>query len=93
MITGNKLNEAWQAGAKHALYSRSGDWYHQLEQFPGGLFDANGYVLFNTQAEYLSSPYLQIQQDVHVPGGISQIPGYVRKANSLDDDNGDAESS
>jgi hypothetical protein len=84
MITGTKLNEDWEVRAKHALYRHSGDWYHQLEQFPGALFDANGYILFKSRAEYLSSPYLQIQQDVHVPGGISKIPGYIRKVDLVE---------
>jgi uncharacterized protein with ParB-like and HNH nuclease domain len=79
MVTGDTLNKIWKVGAKHALYRHSGDWYHPLRDFPGALFDANGYVLFQNRDEYLSSPYLQIQNDVHVPGGISQMPGYVRK--------------
>ena len=79
MVTGDTLNKLWSVGAKHALYRHSGDWYHRLEDFPGALFDASGYVLFNNRDEYLSNPYLQIQQDVHVPGGISRMPGYVRK--------------
>jgi hypothetical protein len=42
------------------------------------LFEANGYVLFETEADYRNNGYLQIAQDVHVPEGISSIPGYVR---------------
>jgi hypothetical protein len=34
-ITGKILNEAWQVGAKHALYREDGKWYHQLRDFPG----------------------------------------------------------
>jgi hypothetical protein len=78
MVTGKQLNRKWKVGAKHALYRESGDWYHCLDNFPGALFDRYGYVLFDTQNEFLSSPYLQIGERVHVPGGISQIPGYVR---------------
>jgi 5-methylcytosine-specific restriction enzyme A len=78
-ITGKILNEAWQVGAKHALYREDGKWYHQLRDFPGALFDRNGYILFATEDEYEKCPHVQIQQDVHIPNGISSIPGYVRK--------------
>jgi len=75
---GQSLNDLWQVGAKHAHYREDGNWYHQLKAFPGALFDANGYVLFETEHDYLSSTYLQIQQDMHVPNGISSLPTYVR---------------
>jgi hypothetical protein len=77
-MNGEILNQKWNVGAKHALYRETGDWYHCLEQFPGALFDLNGYVLFKDKEEFLSSPYLQIKSDVHVPNGISNIPNYVR---------------
>src|SRR5260370_29233546 len=81
MITGTKLNQAWKVGAKHALFRRSGDWYHRLERFPGALFDLNGYVVFKNRKEFISSRYLQIKEDVHVPGGISSVPTYIKKRN------------
>jgi 5-methylcytosine-specific restriction protein A len=77
-LTGKTLNNLWNVGAKHALYREDGKWYHNLTEFPGALFDANGYIVFHTESEYLECPYLQIKQDVHVPQGISSIPGYVR---------------
>jgi 5-methylcytosine-specific restriction enzyme A len=72
------LNNLWGVGAKHALYREDGKWYHQLTEFPGALFDANGYVVFKTVTDYLGSPYLQIRQDLHVPAGISAMPNYIR---------------
>jgi len=77
-VTGRRLNEEWKVGARHALYREDGRWYHQLNQFPGALFDASGYVLFETEEDYRNSGYLQIAQDVHVPDGISSMPNYVR---------------
>jgi hypothetical protein len=77
-MNGKILNRKWNVGAKHALYRKSGDWYHCLEQFPGALFDPTGYVLFKDKKEFLSSPHLQIKHDVHVPNRISNIPNYVR---------------
>lgn len=75
---GEKLNEAWGVGARHALFHREGTWYHQLKRFPGALFDDNGYVVFQWEQEFQSCPNLQIGQDVNVDGHISDIPGYVR---------------
>lgn len=77
-LSGKILNEIWNVGAKHSLYREDGKWFHQLKNFPGALFDANGYVVFQTEEDYLNSPYLQIQKDLHVPQGISTIPDYVR---------------
>jgi 5-methylcytosine-specific restriction protein A len=78
IITGKSLNDLWNVGAKHALYREDGKWYHNLIDFPGVLFDSNGYVVFQTEEEYLKSPYLRITEDLHITEGISSIPGYVR---------------
>ena len=77
-LTGKKLNELWGIGAKHALYREDGKWYHQLTKFPGVLFDANGYVIFQSEKDFLESPYLKIGQDIHLRDGISSMPTYVR---------------
>jgi 5-methylcytosine-specific restriction protein A len=77
---GRRLNEEWGVNAKHALYREDGRWFHQLNMFPGALFDANGYVVFATEQAYRSCGYLSIGQDINVPHphGIAAIPGYVR---------------
>jgi 5-methylcytosine-specific restriction enzyme A len=77
-LSGKYLNKLWNVGAKHSLYRKDGKWYHPLKEFPGALFDANGYVVFETEKDYLESPHLQIQQDLHVNNGISSIPNYIR---------------
>lgn len=78
-LTGRHLNELWRVGARHALYHHEGVWYHQLQHFPGALFDSNGYVLFGTPEEFLHSAYLHIRKHVHVPDGIAAMPTYVRR--------------
>jgi 5-methylcytosine-specific restriction protein A len=78
ILTGSNLNKLWRTCARHALYREDGKWYHKLKAFPGVLFDANGYIIFNTKKEYLESPFLQIKKDLHVPKGISSIPNYIR---------------
>lgn len=78
----NELNKRWKVGAKHALYIHDGHWYHCLKEFPGALFDDNGYILFSTEDEFKTCPSLAIyektnQVSIKQPG-ISAISGYVR---------------
>ena len=75
--TARALASTWKLDVLHALYRKTGDWYHQLERFPGALLDEHGYVIFETPDAFRSCPQLRIRQDVVVPGGISQIPGYT----------------
>ncbi len=78
-LTGRRLNDEWEVGARHALYHHEGRWYHQLRRFPGALFDYSGYVLFNSREDFTKCPHLAITQDVYVPKAIQNIPGYVRR--------------
>lgn len=75
--TAKRLAKRWKLLVKHALYRKTGDWYHQLEQFPGALLDEFGYVIFQSEEAYRSCPQLRIRQDVVVPNGIRGIPTYV----------------
>jgi hypothetical protein len=50
--TGKRLARDHGLSFRHALYRESGDWYHILNEFPGALFDREGYVAFNNKAEY-----------------------------------------
>src|SRR2546426_1291277 len=74
----SQLNEAWGVGAAQRRYRETGDWYAALTRFPAALFDAHGYVLFETEEEYRTSPHLKIGKQIYVPHGISKIPGYLR---------------
>jgi 5-methylcytosine-specific restriction protein A len=76
-ISGRKLNRAWSVGAAHALYHAKGQWYHCLTQFPGALFDPDGYVVFVSEADFRGCSHLQIGEHVHVPGSLKQIPSYT----------------
>lgn len=75
--TGKTLAKRWGVNVKYSLYRETGDWYHQLKRFPGALFDANGYVIFETEESFRTCPQLRIKQDVNIPDGITSIPGYV----------------
>ena len=77
-ITGKYLRELWNVDVVHALYHQDGTWFENLQEFPGALFDRNGYILFKTEEEYKNSPYLSIGEKLNVHNGISSIPGYKR---------------
>jgi hypothetical protein len=76
--SGGELNRKWSIGAAHALYHKDGTWFNVLERFPGALCDPHGYVLFDTKDQYAHCPHLKIGQRTNVPGGVSQLPEYVR---------------
>lgn len=75
-MNGKELNNILNIRAKHALYRKDGSWYHHLNDFPGVLFDSNGYLIFNSESNYLNHTKLQHSQDLHIKGGISSIDGY-----------------
>jgi hypothetical protein len=76
---GKLLNDMWSVGARHALYSRTGTWYQNLERFPGALFDPNGYVLFETEEDYRNTQNVHVTKKTNVRHGIAVLPGYITK--------------
>ena len=73
-----ELQKAWGVVAKEVHYRETGDWYIALSRFPAALFDAHGYLLFQTEEQYRTSPYINIGKQISVKDpGISAIPGYV----------------
>ena len=78
-LDGKQLNDEWKVGARHALFSRDGTWYENLERFPGALFDSKGYVVFKTEHEYRNTPHVLIGKKTNVRGGIASLSGYVYK--------------
>ncbi|HEX2988823.1 MAG TPA: hypothetical protein VHS06_11715 [Chloroflexota bacterium] len=50
-----------------------------VDKFPAAFFDPNGYLIFPTLNEYDECPHFRIGKRVNVPGGISSIPGYIRR--------------
>jgi 5-methylcytosine-specific restriction protein A len=86
-ITGKMLNRELGLGAQHSRYHKDGYWYDKLQDFPGVLFDREGYVLFRTKAAYESCSHLDHPQHpradgrpgtLSVPNRIHAIPEYVR---------------
>ncbi len=78
-----RLNKDWDVGAAQVRYSNDGHWYATLAHFPAALFDAHGYIRFDTEEEYRASPYLRIGKQISIRRpGISSIPDYVRLIDS-----------
>ncbi len=83
--SGKNLQRIWNIPAVHVLYHKDGNYYNHLNNFPGALCDPNGYVIFNSEKEYKTSPYLKHGVQLHpkdpqtgqiVP--IDELPMYVR---------------
>ena len=75
----DRLRKAWNVQVTQGRYRETGDWYSALNRFPAALFDANGYLIFETEEAYRTSPHISIGKQISVPEpGISAIPGYVR---------------
>ncbi len=74
----------WEVDAIQGRYSDSGTWYAALSHFPAALFDAHGYLRFDTEEEYKASLHIIIRKQIRVRRpGISSAPNYVRM---LDED-------
>jgi len=78
------LATRWGLDVRHALYRKTGNWYHRLNAFPGALLDADGYVIFDSEQTFHSCPQLQIGKQVGAPKGIKAVPGYVYVSGSGD---------
>lgn len=77
-LSGKLLAREWKVPVRHPLYHKDGTWYENLREFPGALFDPNGYVVFRTEEEYHRCPQLTIGEKTNVSPHISAIRGYVR---------------
>lgn len=73
-----KIEKIVKTGAVHFLYSKTGSWYNHLKDFPGVLYDVNGYIIFRTEKEYLNNNLLRHGKELNIPEGISKIRGYVK---------------
>jgi len=80
--SGARLLRQWKIPVIQAMYHKDGNFFMPLERFPGAYCDPNGYVIFPTQTAFDSCKYISIgtstSKRIHVPGGVSSLPGYVR---------------
>jgi 5-methylcytosine-specific restriction enzyme A len=80
-ITARVLCKEWSINVQHALYREDGTWYHLLQRFPGALFDARGYIVFETENDYRMCPgalFGRGKNWMNVPAGIATLPNYCR---------------
>jgi 5-methylcytosine-specific restriction protein A len=77
-VFAKELNKDWKLGANHVLYHRYGEWYHRLREFPAALLDANGYVWFQSEDQYLNCSHLKVNGNyTNVNGTLSDLPDYT----------------
>jgi len=76
-MTGEELNRLLDLRVNQARYRRTGDWYHSLTRFPGILFDLNGYVVFETEQDYIECPQIRPTGDFSIKNGICSINNYL----------------
>ena len=77
--TGKRLLAYYKIPVRSAYYHNEGHWYWNLHSFPAAYFDANGCVVFQTENDYINSPYLTISSkntNVRNKRTIADIPGY-----------------
>lgn len=80
-VTARILCAEWGVKVQHALYREDGTWYHVLKRFPGALFDAHGYVMFETEEDYKRCPGALIGTEknwMNVPAGIASLSSYCK---------------
>lgn len=78
-VTARVLCQEWGIKVEHALYREDGTWYHILRRFPGALFDAHGYIVFETEEDYKRCPGALFGREknwMNVPAGIASLPDY-----------------
>ena len=75
-FTGKQLREEYSLPVDHCLYHKDGKFFERLIDFPGALCDPQGYLQYDTEAEFANDPRLNIGKKVNVPGGISTHPKY-----------------
>lgn len=75
-FTGEQLREEYGLSVRHCLYHKDGKFFERLMHFPGALCDTQGYLQFDTEADFEKDHRLNIGQKVNVPGGISTHPSY-----------------
>ena len=67
-----------ESQTKVAYYHKDGTFYERPKVYPAVFFDANGYVLFETEEELAATPSSRLGVKLGFAKSISLVPGYVR---------------
>ena len=63
---------------KKAYYHWEGIYFQPVFEFPVALFDRYGYVIFNTEREYLNHPDVRRIKKTNIPKGITSFLNYTK---------------
>jgi hypothetical protein len=75
---GRRRNEEWGIGAAQTFFHRDGTWFNRLRAFLGALCDPSGYVMFESEEEYLNNPNVHVGVQTNVPEGICRLAKYQK---------------
>lgn len=79
-MTGKQLNKIWNVGAKQSYYSERGNWFTVPTKFPAALFDSEGFFFIQSRELMEKCPFMNVGKTLNVDCGISNIPGYIKRA-------------
>ena len=78
-LNASVLIARWGLQVVQGRCHREGRFYENLTAFPGALFDANGYVVFETEDEYRNCEGLSVKAKTNVAKpGIRSLSQYKR---------------
>src|SRR5438270_3213065 len=82
---GARLQREWSIPARKTRYHKTGDFFMPIEEWPGALADASGFVVFQSEKEMLQNKTIRYRGKgtdhvrLGVAGGIAQLPNYTSK--------------
>jgi hypothetical protein len=90
LARGRELVTRWGLPARQARFHRDGYWYDGPNIFPAALCDCRGYILFESEDDFRTTPGVRIEPSgqVWVPGGIATVVGYRRTDDPIEDPEG-----
>ena len=69
------------AQLRDSHYFHQGSWYQPPRAFPCAYFDANGYIILETENQLIYSGHFEVGININVlphGSGISSLPGYQK---------------
>ncbi|MBN4064932.1 hypothetical protein JYU04_04270 [Dehalococcoides mccartyi] len=76
--SGRKLAVRENLKVTKAYYHWEGTWFQRVREFPVALFDKEGYVIFNSEREYLNHPDVEGSEKTNIPKGIASFSEYKK---------------
>ena len=85
-MTARALAKFYKIDVRSAHYHDEGNWYWNLQQFPGAYFDPNGCKVFETEEDYRFCGRLHLSigprntgiRHKNVGMSLSDVPGYKK---------------